>query len=596
MPTAEEFDEFYVAARRRLFLQTYALTGDLGAARRAVRDAFISARHHWEKVGRSADPESWVRPRAWAAAHRRHLVRPWRMRPDVGEAESRVLVALHELAELGRRALILVDLAGLELPDAGRELGVTQERLSRHLDAARDQFCAALECGTDRIADRLATLDAGVDTIRLPRAAAIRRSGLRRRRRFAVTGAVVTAATVLAAGGFVTHGRTGPVQEADRVPPVTRAMLLTAAGFDPITPAKTHWSVTDTSDNTAGSGINTACQAARFADPAGVAALVRTFTATGTAPATAVQSVEISASPTAAKDAYTTTRGWYADCKAARIQLIDAFKVLGVGDQAEVLRMRIPAKRTRSFLIGLVRTGAVTTSTVVVTRSSQPGSPASLAQVLARSVRALCDSPVAGLCVRAVTTEPTRPPPSGEFPGMLANVDLPALKRISEPWVGTDPVPANANVTATPCDQADFARAKAINPLTRTFLIPQAKLPNRFGLSETVGRFRSERAATAFVDKIIKRVQACPRKELGSTVSHQIIDRRASRRATFAMWRIDSQVNKAEDTIRFWMGVAQVGRSVAQVTMTPVAGADTDEQAFRTMMARARDRLYEVAR
>ena len=42
-----------------------------------MRDAYVAARHHWAKVGRSTDPEGWVRPRAWATAQRRHTVRRW---------------------------------------------------------------------------------------------------------------------------------------------------------------------------------------------------------------------------------------------------------------------------------------------------------------------------------------------------------------------------------------------------------------------------------------------------------------------------------------------------------------------------------------
>ena len=51
-----------------LLVQTYALTGDLPASRSAVRDAFVAAWHHWRKVSRLEDPESWVRPHAWQHA------------------------------------------------------------------------------------------------------------------------------------------------------------------------------------------------------------------------------------------------------------------------------------------------------------------------------------------------------------------------------------------------------------------------------------------------------------------------------------------------------------------------------------------------
>ena len=99
MPTAEEFDEFYVSTRRRLVHQTFAVTGDLGASRTAVRDAYVAARHHWNKVGRLADPEQWVRPRAWSIAQRRHSVRPWHKEKSLSEDQSALLDALHQPAE-----------------------------------------------------------------------------------------------------------------------------------------------------------------------------------------------------------------------------------------------------------------------------------------------------------------------------------------------------------------------------------------------------------------------------------------------------------------------------------------------------------------
>ena len=44
MRDPEKFDVFYQDARERLLAQTFALTGDLAASRRAVRDAFVVVR------------------------------------------------------------------------------------------------------------------------------------------------------------------------------------------------------------------------------------------------------------------------------------------------------------------------------------------------------------------------------------------------------------------------------------------------------------------------------------------------------------------------------------------------------------------------
>src|SRR3954453_20344996 len=104
MPTAEEFDEFYLNTRRRLVLQTFAVTGDLGASRTAVRDAFVAARHHWTKVGRLPDPEGATRARAWAIAQRRHRPRPWRRQKSLSEDQASLFETLHKHSGPQRKA------------------------------------------------------------------------------------------------------------------------------------------------------------------------------------------------------------------------------------------------------------------------------------------------------------------------------------------------------------------------------------------------------------------------------------------------------------------------------------------------------------
>ncbi len=42
------------------------------------------------------------------------------------------------------------------------------------------------------------------------------------------------------------------------------------------------------------------------------------------------------------------------------------------------------------------------------------------------------------------------------------------------------------------------------------------------------------------------------------------------------------------------MGVARVGRYVAQVNFTPAGRNDVDEDTFQSLINRARDRLFEL--
>jgi hypothetical protein len=370
-------------------------------------------------------------------------------------------------------------------------------------------------------------------------------------------------------------------------------MLLAPEQVAPLSP-KQAWQLVDTTDNTHGTGLNTACQKARFADPRGLGTWVRTYAAT-VPQRNLVQTVEISNSPGAAKKAYDTTLGWYAGCSYPRVQLVDAYAVHAVGDEAVVLRMRIPEQQPRSFVVGIARTGSLTTSTVLETRTPAPVQPALLVSALTASVQNLCSSRVAGQCVGAVTTEAALPPPSGETPGTLAIADLPAVADVMSAWAGTDPVPATVNVAATTCDKADFAKSGAKDPVTRTYLIPEAALPKRFGLTETLGEFPTSAAASAFAARIVARMKACPDKELGSTVSHGVVRMQGADGASYAMWRLESQVNQQQELVPFWMGVVQVGRYAAQVNLTPVGKYDVDQQTFEALVVRARDRLHEVS-
>ncbi|MBW8749879.1 MAG: hypothetical protein JF565_00435 [Propionibacteriales bacterium] len=590
MPTAEEFDEFYVNTRRRLVLQTYAVTGDLTAARTGVRDAYVAARHHWSKVGRMDQPEHWVRPRAWTIAQRRHSTRPWHKEKSLSPEQAEILEALHALPDAQRKALVLTHLAAVPMSDVGREIGETQERAEQHLQAATAATALALDGDSTGIRSRLESLGAMADTVRLPRPATIRRNGLRRRRNHAVIGSAVAVLITVGAGSLVLPQSASPARPRPATL-VSKKMLLAAEQVVPLAP-KQAWQVTGTSDNTKGDWRNTMCQTARFADTKGLGTWVRKFT-TPAAQRSLVQTVEISNSPGAAKKAYDTTLGWYAGCTTPRIQLLDAYVVQGIGEQAQVLRMRIPSAQPRSFVVGIARTGSLTTSAVLETQTPEPADAQLMVSTLTTSVQNLCSSKVAGTCVGAVTAQPSLPPPSGETAGMLAIADLPAVADVDKPWAGTDPAAATVNLAATTCDEADFAKSGAQRPVTRTYLIPDAGLPDRFGLSETLGEFATAKAATAFVQRIAARMKSCPDRELASKVSHAVVQLQSPDDA-YALWRLENQVNKQEDLVPFWMGVVQVGRHVAQVNLTPVGKYDVDAKTFEALVVRARDRLHEV--
>ncbi|WP_310964508.1 SigE family RNA polymerase sigma factor [Nocardioides terrisoli] len=589
-----DFDAFYLGSRRRLLLQCLALTGDLSASRSAVRDAFVAARHHWRKVGHLDQPEDWVRPRAWSTAQRRSVARIWHREKGLTEQQTAVLDALSRLSDAQRRTLLLAQLASVSLPQIGRELAQTRMLTERNLQQGTDMLALTLGCDASAIRTHLASLAPLVSSPGLPRVTVIRRSGQRRRRLHAATGSVLALAVTVGAGWFVSAGGHGTETVQAQTHPVTRAMLLSPGQVAPIAPKQT-WQVVRTDDNTSGSGINTICQRSRFADDRGLGTWVRALHADGKPARDVIQTVEISASPGAARRAFATTLGWYAGCQEARVQLGRSYRVSNLGDQAEALRINLAGKQRRSFVLAIARSGSLTSSTVLTTHGSRPDPLRPVLQVAAAAMRDVCPSSAVTHCVTGpIRVTPVLPPPSGEVPGMLATPDLPPIATIDKPWVGTDPITGGPNLAATTCDHANFAAAGSAPPRSRTFLIPQARLPERFGLTEVYGTFPSTRSARKFVTTIRHRMATCQHHQLGTTISHHTDRMHGLRGSTYSVWRQTAEINRKKAVVSFWMGIAQVGRHVAQVNLTPSRHDDVAAPTFRALVARARDRLFEL--
>ncbi len=280
---APDFDDFYLASRRRLVLSAYALTGDLGAARHGVEAAYVAARHHWRKVRRLPDPEEWVRPRAWATAQRRHVARLWHREKGIDAEQLGVLDALHHLPDQQRKVLLLAHTAALSTSDIGRELGETTARVEASLSTATASFCRESGTAADEVGAAIESLAPIAEAAALPAPSVVDRGGRRRAAVFLVAGTAMILVLTLVGGLFVVRGNVEEPAAAraatDDARPVTGAQLLSLPQVRRLAPREP-WRLVGTSDNTAGSGINSMCQATRFADPHGAGTLVRTFATT----------------------------------------------------------------------------------------------------------------------------------------------------------------------------------------------------------------------------------------------------------------------------------------------------------------------------
>jgi DNA-directed RNA polymerase specialized sigma24 family protein len=603
MRDPDEFDQFYKDVRTRLLLLTYCLTGDLPSSRAAVRDAFVVAWHHWRKVSRLEDPEAWTRARACSHAQRRHTAKLWHREKGLDPEVKTTLDALGKLPVTQRKVLLLSELSTASLAELSREVGLPRTEAERALQTATAQFALLREIPTTRIRTVFDPVRAHVEDSTWSRATIIRRAGAARRRTHTVVGVAASVAALVLTGTLVTDAAgvrptlSGErVEAADSAEPSAKPTpepvdlpeeaMLTAEQVGQHVPGK-DWTVASTDDNTAGDGLVMPCQDERYADPKGAAALVRTFDPQAAKPTvTTMQTSQASESTRAADRSFDTMLHWFAGCSDDRAQLLQTRSVDGVGDEAMVLSLRLWDQPTSTVVVGVARTGQFTTTTMTrIPGKDDPGLAAS-AKLLGTAVSDLCTLPEAGNCTTSQTSMPKIPPvPVADVPAILAEVDLPPVTGVDQPWVGTEPRQAKDNVAATGCDRADFSAMT--DNVTRTFLIPKAKLADQFGLTETLGSLPEAKAA-AFVADVRGKLAKCSQKQMGTQVERvRHVD---GKHRDVSVWHLTTEVTD-KLTISFWMGIVRDGRSIAQVGFVPDKSVGMSSDAFNALVERALARL-----
>lgn len=626
MRSPDAFDAFYAGSRDRLLLETYALTGDVPAARTAVRDAFAVAWQHWRTVSRLEDQEGYVRPLAHGRAQRRHTARPWHREKGLDDDVRATLEALSRLSTLERKALVLTTLSPLPLDEIARTLGVPRREAERALQSGTSQFSVAREVPSTHVRHLLEELRGPLDGERWPRATIVRRQGTTRRRTHTVVGAGVAVAALLVSGTVVASGGAEP-STLERETSTPSGVSTTAVEDPAAAPAldesallgddqlgrygrRLSWTEQSTSTNLDGDGLVVPCQRERFADPMGVGALVRTFEGaervvrtsktTGKArrtqkrrvrqvQSTVTEFVELSADSRRATAAWNTALRWYAECQDPRTQLLATHRVARVGDEAVVLSLRSWAEQPGGISVALARSGQALVTTVVESRGTAPDARTA-ATGLAASVNALCGTPGTGLCAGPPRTAAVSPYPVGRPAGMLAAVDLPPVTRAVGPWVGTDPEKARTNFASTRCDNTRFDAKGLKHNLTRTFLFPANRNVDTFGLTQTVATM-GEKKAAQFVDEVRDRIRRCGQANLGTSVDALVQRSRGDEEIT--VWDLEIEISDSR-SVEFLMAIMRDGKAVSQLGFTPDDGMAMTRADFTAVADRALDRLSDL--
>lgn len=600
MPTPPDpatFEAFYQDVRGRLLLQTWALTGDLAAAQKAVRDSLVIAWHHWRKLALLEDPQRVVRPLAWTRAQRRAAARPFHKERRFDDGIRATLNALQKLSLSQRRVLLLAHLTTLPLDELAREVGLPLTRAERELGEATARFAHERGIAATEVLAIFEPLAVELREIGWPRTSVLTRAGTGRRRLHTLIGAAVAVAAFVGAGVVATDSGgakpslnaltwTTPTEPeaATRYPLATGDLLSEGIVTNEL---KGRWTNDLTSDNSSGSGLVLPCQRERFADRSAQAGLLRTLSdADGRSVS---QVVEASLDPARAHATWVSSVTWYAGCTEPRFQLVSTRNVSGVGDEARLVVLRDWNAPERTLVASVARTGILTTTVISAQPPKAERPVADNTDLLKLAVTKLCALPGAGRCTAEVATTPIGPLGVGKAPAMLGTMDLPPVAGVAKPWDATDPATATVNQAATRCDATSFHGKGITGDLTRSFLIPAAtNLSAKFGLTETIGSWASTKAATKVVTSVRTKIADCSQRDLGTKVAP--LASSSSKRSDLAAWRVTMEISD-ESSVVYLMAVVRSGAHVAQLGFVPDGSKTITDADFLALAKRAAERL-----
>ncbi|MEV7195860.1 sigma factor-like helix-turn-helix DNA-binding protein [Streptomyces sp. NPDC093510] len=200
---AQAFDALCAYCAPGLVRQTYLLTGRRVLAQESVERAFQLAWQRWPEVAVDRDPAGWVRAAAYEYAMSPwHRFRPGQRHPDALPASPADLTFVDVLLSLPpaqRRALMLYDGLGLDLPETAAETEASTPATANRLLHAREAVAEQMPelADLDVLHRRLREVG-GAETLRLPKSERIR-TGSEYRARFWTRAAIAFTALIVGA-------------------------------------------------------------------------------------------------------------------------------------------------------------------------------------------------------------------------------------------------------------------------------------------------------------------------------------------------------------------------------------------------------------
>lgn len=589
MTRVDEFDSFYRATAANTVTVTYALSGDRDATRDAVISAYRHAWSSWSKI-RLRRPLDFVRATAASMVGFEERTHPIRHRHQSVE-DPELFAALDLLPYDSRLLLVLMTLGNADLERASREAGVGVEDGIERATSALAILERSLELDLGAVEERITALAAVKLGVRMPAAVIIRETAARGQRRGTIA-AIAAAVVLIALGGAVTttgsmFTRMTDVPDRQRLGAETADRILDAATIsadDLLTTnaagaldATSNWKTLSTDDDPTSQTPYATCPTTRYATKRPLRVFVRTMEGSK-GHARIAQAIEVAQSNAGAATASKVVVSWYANCQHPRVQLLRTY----TGDHMTILQLTSHRDPVRTFTVGVRQTGNVVTTLVHETDGMQGPSAQAFATSLAGAANQLC-SKSGGDCGATATIRPAEPPRASEAPAFLAVVDLPPIANVDHVWAGVD---ARSDPAITLCKER--SAASTAHPGSRLYVIPEAGLPEAFGVAETVATFASEEAAAEYLGQVSSTMSRCERHNLSASVSKAQGFRTKSYRGL--MWHLHFELNK-RTSISYRTAVIQRGNTVAKVTFTPAGDLDMSTATFLALSKRAAERL-----
>ena len=356
--------------------------------------------------------------------------------------------------------------------------------------------------------------------------------------------------------------------------------LLDAATAKPLA-ATGAWAVAKTSDGSTAPEKAFVCQSQRFADPAGLRTWVRTFQ-NATTKDTAVQYVEVSNDKAAASKAYTSVVGWLSQCSIPKTRLTTSYVTTGVGERGLIAVFSQPSgTKTRYKTIAVTLAGQATMVLEHDTLAATPPPPGPLLATANAAAKKICAQ--SGGCGAGAPVARPGLLPSTEAPGFMAPVDLPVLDEIDKPWVSA---PAKSG-GGTGCERMNFTKAKATKYGSLTYVTPEADVPTEFGLDDTIAKFATPTAASAFVAQVRKNVDGCEKDV--STAKVKSTGSISTSTIKGESWQASYDTGGGKK-FTYRIGIAGSGDRAVYLVFPVLQDLDISDTAFNETLTRAAER------